>query len=90
MLEKRVNGKLTNYDIGDNHLYWLYLNDTNKFYVIPEDKLKKDNKIRLTITLYADHSKLTNRSRDLWTKDYQFDYRTINEPDEYARLMELF
>ena len=90
VLQKRVNNKRTNYDIGDNDLYWCYLNDTNKFYVFPENKLKKDNKIRRNITLYADHSKLTNRSRDIWTKDYQFDYRTINEPTEYARLMELF
>jgi|TARA_Y100000389_G_C17245940_1_gene405584 hypothetical protein len=56
------------------------------FYVIPEEELIDKNnsqKTRLTIRLYEDHRKChRTKSKDRWTENYQFNYKTINEPEE--------
>jgi hypothetical protein len=50
-----------------------------------EELIDKNNsqKTRLTIRLYEDHRKChRTKSKDRWTENYQFNYKTINEPEE--------
>ncbi len=81
-----VNGqkKYKPYDIGDNEFYWLNLAGTKIFYVIPEEYLKKGEKIIDEISLN------TNEISSLSSYKFRFSYDTINQPEERARLLKMF
>ena len=97
--EGRVNSYMFNlthgkksalsYDIGDNEFYWLNLAGTKIFYVIPEELLKKENKIRDNISLHIKDMPRDNY-HDEWTYKFRFSYDTINQPEERARLLKMF
>jgi len=72
------------YDIGDNEFYWLNLSGTKIFYVIPEEYLKKGEKIIDEISLN------TNEISSKWTYKFRFSYDTINQPEEKSRLLKMF
>jgi hypothetical protein len=88
-LQKRVNGVYTNYDIDDNDLYELNLHGADIYYLIPQEELIEDGKIRSSITLYADHTKLTSWSVDLWTLKYQFKREAVENKTDYFRRMKI-
>lgn len=78
------------YDIGDNEFYWFNLAGTKIFYVIPEDCLKKENKIRTYLSLHINYMSPRENYHDQWTYKFRFSYDTINQPEERARLLKMF
>ncbi|AII17072.1 hypothetical protein JO84_gp358 [Aureococcus anophagefferens virus] len=81
---------ITPYDIGDNEFYWFNLAGTKIFYVIPEDCLKKEKKIRTYLSLHIKHMPPRENYHDQWTYKFRFSYDTINQPEEKARLLKMF
>ena len=79
------------YDIGDNHFYWLNCDNKKTFFVIPEsilikrgiigNKIENNNKQTLKITVKKE---LHNKSS--WLQIYIFDYENIDKD----RLLYLF
>ncbi|AII17035.1 hypothetical protein JO84_gp140 [Aureococcus anophagefferens virus] len=83
-----ANGKP--YDIGDNEFYWFNLAGTKIFYVIPEELLKKEKKIRDNISLHIMNMPQRDNYHDEWTYKFRFSYDTINQPKERSRLLKMF
>lgn len=78
------------YDIGDNEFYWLNLAGTKIFYVIPEELLKKENKIRTLLSLHIMNMPPRDNYHDQLTYKFRFSYDTINQPEEKSRLLKMF
>lgn len=89
------NGKINNkrvktqYDIGDNQLYWLNCDNKKHFYVIPEQILidkgfignnKRIQQIKIPINL---ESHLNDHK---WIEPFMFNYETINDTSNKYKL----
>ena len=82
------------YDIGDNHFYWLNCDNKQTFFVIPENilidkgfignKIENKNRQFLKITV---KEKLHHKSS--WLQPFMFNYETINDDINKNRLLDL-
>lgn len=59
------------YKKGDNDFYWLWLKDTQVFYVIPEEKLIEYGKIESKTE--RPYLSLSTKDNSKWYQDYKFD-----------------
>lgn len=90
------NGSLNKhqYDIGDNHFYWLNCDNKQTFFVIPENilidkrfignKIENKNRQFLKITVKEE---LNHKSS--WLQPFMFNYETINHDINKNRLLDL-
>jgi hypothetical protein len=83
----RKNKKTTKqpYTQGDNNIYWIQLQDSQYFYIFPENlliehtiiKTNDDNKASMRLNLYPlDINKKNKSSR--WAREYLFDYENLD------------
>ena len=82
-VNKKHNKKAIPYEKGDIDIYWLYIPDTSKFYIIPEYILIKEGFIKTSnqlgkkcIILFPEQGKRKNNKS--WANDYLFDYNNLN------------
>ena len=77
------------YSIDDNDFYWLNLEGTDYFYVIPSKLMEKDGNIRRTLTLHKEFKTEEENKRkytDTWTYDFRFDWtKLLQENIEYEK-----
>lgn len=77
---RQAKTQYRSYFKGDNDFYWIWLNDTDRFYVIPEDALLSRKMIdcetftsdkRISFTLNYDNE-------TAWYNEYKFDLNTLD------------
>ena len=85
---KVINSRYYPYDYNDNDFYWINERDVKLFYVIPQNVMAENNVIshgdvkgKLVLNINTNFP---------WIIKHQFNYETINEPNEKMKLMKLF
>lgn len=90
-LHKKINKINGQYDIGDNDIYWINCNNKIDFFVIPENILIKKGYVGDnygSIHFKVNPKNLSQKTN--WLQPYLFNYETINEDENKARLLKLF
>ena len=93
-IQKLVRGKHLSYDKGDNDFYWLWLDKSNYFFVIPEDILIDKNIIKTPNDdkdkKYESHIYIKphiNDKEKLWYNNYKYD---ITDKDIKEKICNIF
>jgi hypothetical protein len=88
--DEKGKRKWRTYYLGENNYYWLHSSHDDRFWIIPEIKLHKRNKI-------SDSDKIENKKTlrfnadnvPKWIKKWEFNYKEITDVQK-ARIIEMF
>ena len=91
-IQKLVRGKHLSYENGDNDFYWLWLDKSNYFFVIPENILIDKNIIKTSDDdkKYESHIYIKphiNDKEKYWYNNYKYD---ITDKDIKEKICNIF
>jgi hypothetical protein len=78
---KKKNGKKHQilYQKGDNDFYWFNIEDSNIFYIIPENIMIQHNLVSKETEIINSKIINFNKPQYKWLSDYKYDYSNINK-----------